>query len=344
MAELAHGAAAEPVDKAAAEAVADASASMDNASAVEAAAEGQAPDAPPAAGASSGSPGAKNGADASDVFPDERALREALDTQVGDVYMVQWLSRVESVLESAPPTALDSERARLLDVLLAAVCGEPPSGGAGAPPSEGPAQGAASVWPAILPSRPVRQSVARCVNRLYAQEPGLHPTQRDVVARLLSLAEATQRDPSPARHVAALSVSHALFAAHSDALLPQQGEAVALALRLARASSGAVLSRFHALQLLESALGSGVPPSVAPKDLYKALRNALGDKAGPVVRGAAACLETLLRTHDALRTPGEAAALVTQCVKSATAGADCRTRGALAHLVAALLTLSLIHI
>lgn len=338
MAELAHGAAAEPVDKAAAEAVADASASMDNASAVEAAAEGQAPDAPPAAGASSGGPGAKNGADASDVFPDERALREALDTQVGDVYMVQWLSRVESVLESAPPTALDSERARLLDVLLAAVCGEPPSGGAGAPPSEGPAQGAASVWPAILPSRPVRQSVARCVNRLYAQEPGLHPTQRDVVARLLSLAEATQRDPSPARHVAALSVSHALFAAHSDALLPQQGEAVALALRLARASSGAVLSRFHALQLLESALGSGVPPSVAPKDLYKALRNALGDKAGPVVRGAAACLETLLRTHDALRTPGEAVALVTLCVKSASAGADCRTRGALASLVAALLT------
>ena len=84
---------------------------------------------------------------------DERALADAVNSDVGDVYLLQWLTRVEDALDatSLPPTFAD-EAPVLVRVFLR-ICGAEP-----VPDT--------AVWAALRPARFVRHSIARALVRL----------------------------------------------------------------------------------------------------------------------------------------------------------------------------------
>lgn len=257
------------------------------------------------------------------LLPDASEWDDAVAQDRIDTFLPPWLTRVEALLHEGETRGAAS----LVDVLLY-LCG------ALRIAPEQPGAPCAS-WHAAKPGRSVRALLARCLVHLYRTD-APKPPLYDVLA---ALHESCAHDPSPERllqQLAALHTTRALVQAHASAAGLQVSLAT-VCVRLAKGSH-AVLLRFYALELLDTVLNAGLasfPPALT-KDVLKTLRAGLGDTAGPVVRASAACVRTLARVHEPLRTPAELEHWISLAAKS-MAACDAPTRASLADLGAALL-------
>lgn len=242
----------------------------------------------------------------------EGSLGEALAQERIDIFLLLWLTRAEGALAKG-----DTRESKAFVSYVLCLCG--------APDGDVP-----EVWRHVASGRGVRRIAARCIAQLYATE-AAKPPLYDVFAALQDTLQDMRGDRLAAQ-LAALEVALALVRKHASAAgMP---DLLSLCLRLAR-SHAVVVVRAHALALLAAVLPAQDVGAHA-KELYKQLRQLLADKAGPVVRGAAACLEVLRDVHDVLRARSETEAHVVLAFK-VSAAADTSTRTALAELAAALL-------
>lgn len=244
------------------------------------------------------------------LLPDEAAVDEAVQQERTDTFLLPWLTRVHDLLEEGEVRG----SAALVERLLG-VCGH-------ASPA------LPHAWTRMEAGRSARFLVARCLVLLYRTD-APKPPLFEVMGILRDMYAA---DAPQATQLAALHVSRALVLAYAQHA-GSQSSAVPLCLRLVRATGASVLVRYYAWRLIDAVLSTS--PSLAPgvlKDALKAAKSGLADKAGPVVRASAACLQVLAK--DASRADTEALlATVVKCVH----GVDRCTRSALAHLAAALL-------
>ncbi|PKI84216.1 hypothetical protein MVES_001403 [Malassezia vespertilionis] len=171
--------------------------------------------------------------------------------------------------------------------------------------------------PPLEVEAPARRGVLDAVGALHASlhEPVCHDTL--------------------ARHVSALFVISELLRAFPDETALAHDELLPLCVRLAKASASPVLARYYALLLLERVLLQSMR-ELGKKELHKVLKHALGEQAGPVVRGAARCLAALAQTSASFAARSDVEAMLAQCARLCN-DADVCTRRALAHLGAALL-------
>lgn len=236
-----------------------------------------------------------------ECLPPEQALRDAVAADQAETFLIVWLQRMDDDVDSVDPAAL-------LDVLLRIIGAE---------------RAQDDVWDAVEPGRAARHTAARCICRMYESE-----APRPLFQLVGTLLSATQsmRAEHVQRHVAVLYVATEIFRVHGDKLHSMLADTVAACQRTVE-SSATPLVRAHALALLEAALANG---AATQKDLQKTLRNALADTAGPVVRGAAACL-----AHERHDTAADAEALVAACVRVQCA--DPKTARAVARLAGTVL-------
>ncbi|WFD27768.1 hypothetical protein MNAN1_002773 [Malassezia nana] len=284
------------------------------------------PDAPPDAPGDAPAPAPTQGPapvpPRTPLLPDPSEWDDTVAQERTDPFLPSWLTRVEALLQEGEVRGLDM----LVDTLLY-LCGalRIPPGAPGAP---------ADSWRTAQPGRSVRALLARCLVLVYQTEAS-RPPLYDV---LTALHESCAREPH-ADHLlsqlAALHATRALVQAHPGAAGLSQSLA-SVCLRLAK-SHESVLLRSYALDLLEAVLHAGLAPlSSLVKDLGKTLRAMLADPAGPIVRGAAACIRTAVRTHEPWHTPAELETWLALTAK-ALHTSDAHTRACLADLGAALL-------
>lgn len=264
---------------------------------------------------------------------DAAALAEAVRSDQASMFLLQWLTHAESIL------AADRTGSAAFVEAALCLCGA-------RRPHVKTHNGAPSALDSIATGRSARQLLSRCLVHIYQDEDAEKPPLYDTITSLSdAVSKEAVRPDTLSRHVAALDVSAALLSAFPNAAAMSHGALVPICLKLARTSSAPVLARYHALCLLEVLLthhSVGTLSASGVKDLYKALRAALVDKAGPVVRAACGCLRALVAQHDALRAKGEIEGVALQCSKVMHTS-DVATRTSLAELVAALLTQTELH-
>lgn len=247
------------------------------------------------------------------LLPDEKEWEEAVRQDRTDLFLLPWLLRVDSLLLEGEVRGSGALVERCL-----CICGSQRSG----QPS------ISSAWNQLQPGRSVRCLVARCLVCLYRHSEAEKPPLFEVMGALRDVYAA---DIPTDAHLAAMHVARELIMSHPHGV-GSQFSAVPICLRIIRTSSHTVLVRYYALRLLESILAHDKLPASMLKDALKTLKQALHDKAGPVVRASAACLELVFR--DATRSDIETQ--LASIVK-VLASADRQTRTALARLAATLL-------
>ena len=233
--------------------------------------------------------------DTANCIPPEHELREAIAASQAETLVLVWLQRMDDCVDRADPAAL-------LGVLLRMIGAETRSD---------------DVWAHIEPGRATRHTAARCICRIYTRDPPQPLFQ--LVGTLLAATQSVSLE----RQVALFYVLAQLFRVHGAQLHSMLADAAAACVRTLK-SAAAPLVKAHALALLEQALAHGLPTS---KDIQKSLRGALADRAGAVVRAAAACL-----THERHKSPADAEGLIAAALRSA--GSDPKTTRAVARLVA----------
>ncbi|WFD34143.1 hypothetical protein MCUN1_000979 [Malassezia cuniculi] len=245
-----------------------------------------------------------------DGLPSDQALRDAIAAGHAESFVIVALQHIDDAALNAH-SASAADLLALLVLLLRII---------------GVDRLQDDVWNHVEPGRAARLTVGRALCRIYD-----HAAPRplfQLVGALLAAAVAVPHDNDHVqRLVAILHVLAELFVAHGNNLHSMLADAAAASLRIFK-SSAVPLVRAHALSLLHILFSLGAPTS---KDLQKALRAALADKAGPVVRAAAACL-----AYEPQKSVADAEALIAACVRAHPC--DQKTLRALARLVAVVLT------
>lgn len=230
-------------------------------------------------------------------IPPEHELRDAVAANQAETLVLVWLQRMDDGVDRADPAALLSVFLRMLGAET---------------------RGDDDVWAAIEPGRAARHTAARCIARMYTRDPPQPLFQ--LVGTLLAATQSVRLE----RQVALFHVLAHVFRVHGAQLHSMRADAAAACVRTLRSAAAPPLAKAHALALLEQALAHGLPLS---RDLQKTLRAALADRAGAVVRAAAACL-----AHERPTSRADADALVAAALRAA--GSDPKTTRAVAHLAA----------
>lgn len=187
--------------------------------------------------------------------------------------------------------------------------------------------------------RPSRHLIARCLVLLFQR--GESKTLYDVVQVLMRTAgEETKGKVIPEKEakVGSLYIAGEVFLEHGQNVMSQFVDLTGLCQRLFKNSSHPVLLRFHALLCLSKVLHCGGRSlnDQPAKELIKALRQGLADRAGAVARGSAECLLALLETSAFLSNRSDIEQIVSIAIKTLDS-ADFVTMRSVSRLIAALL-------
>lgn len=267
---------------------------------------------------------------ASDLVLNEAKLAAAVASGQGHIFLIQWLAKVEKVL-------LLIER----DAMVARIQPKIQSSLLGLVESFPADETAAETRKVPKLGRPARHLVARCLIVLFQR--GDPRSVYDIGQSLLRIA-ADENKAKPVEResrTAALYVLGELFAALGHNCTSLFADIVGTMPRILKVTSNAVIIRFHALCCLQKALRVGAKSlsDIAAKDLVKALRNGLSDKAGAVVRGCGESLVVMAEETSFLTSRSEIEGLLSVILKEVE-HVDYITKRALAKLAATLLASS----
>ncbi|RKP37671.1 hypothetical protein BJ085DRAFT_29939 [Dimargaris cristalligena] len=151
-------------------------------------------------------------------------------------------------------------------------------------------------YPALKPSKPLREIVARCFVHLYLH--GETRTLLDTLQRLRSLILAKQGSGEVREtKMAALYVIGQLFAALGDRILSQFTDVVLLCVKVAKTNGDALPLRLIAVDAMAASLqGAGrIASDATIKDLAKCLRSIMTEKPTSIVLVASRALLALVQ-------------------------------------------------
>ncbi|EGG10808.1 uncharacterized protein MELLADRAFT_76824 [Melampsora larici-populina 98AG31] len=235
----------------------------------------------------------------------------------GEVWLLQWLHKLQNDLDAsdedalrASQTQIESDLVRLLTFI--------------APTSR----------PAPPPGRPIRNIIARILVKLFDRAE--QRTLFDVVGNLLRVA-----GTEPSKVTLENRSYREIMKVHGSQVMSQFAESVLTSLKVIKASSSPPILRYQALHCLNSALIIGSKTLTSSdnlaKDVLKTLRATLADKTYSIIRGTVECLLTLSdRSSDLLSSMSDIESYLTICVKGLDT-VDFVTRRSLSRLIANLL-------
>lgn len=287
-----------------------------------------------------------------DLVLDEAKLKAATSSEQGDIFLIQWLTRLETAIRGIDD--VEMLKASQKDVLKTlyklihpqsqsdqAVDSTRPSTPSGSSSSPVPSSNVASSMP--KPGRPARHLIARCLVLLLqrTQTGSLY----DVGQTLLGIAN---DDPKSTRPVsdresktAALFVLGELFAAMGNDVMSVFVDIVQSTQRILKSYQMPVIVRSHATMCLQKALAVG-GKSLSDqllKELIKNLKMGLADKAGSVIRGCADCLVALCEETDFLSNRPDIDSILAAVFRE-IGNVDYVTKRSLSRLCASILSLT----
>ncbi|KDN46480.1 hypothetical protein K437DRAFT_268128 [Tilletiaria anomala UBC 951] len=314
-----------------------------------------------ASGAPNGTDGVKKDAWLDFMRLDQSKLASAVASEQGEVFVLQWLSKLEKTLKSADRDLIDERQAELEKSLLALTlptCVQPQRVVPKSPNPQGPGGSSATAFevPSLTaphPGRPSRYLLSRCFILVFGSG-----ESRSLFDILQTLLRASSDDPAKLTtgaaigtvykgafakegRVAAFYVTGEIFGALGQHVMSLFNDLVTTALQVAKSTFNPVILRYHALLCLKKVLrrGSASLSDQVGKEMLRSLRQGLADKAGAVVRGYAECIMTLNEqtTHLASRNEVEA---VLACALKALETADFPTKRVVSELCAMTLALT----
>lgn len=240
-----------------------------------------------------------------DLELDEAKLSSATASEQGEVYLLQWLSKAERALATLDDETIGSIQSKFEATLVrliihssttttssSAVTGSASASSSSASSANaGGTNGASSgtggavgtAYPRI--GRPARHIIARCLVRLFE-----HGDSRSLYDVLQSLMRAASADEAKVEiRAASLYVAGQVFGSSGHLVMSVFVDLAALCQRTFKQGSNVPLVRYHALLCLSKVIqksGKALQDAAA-KDLVKALKQGLGDRAGAVARGSA---------------------------------------------------------
>lgn len=273
-----------------------------------------------------------------DLLLDEAKLAAAVGNEQGEVFALQWLSKVEIALNQIEDGEILEIQSGLEKSLLKLIC--PLDLNAPIDPSPAAIQkanSASSTTPKV--GRPSRHLIARCFVTLFSR--GESRSLYDVMQALIQIAGEETKGrvlPEKEARAAALYVAGELFQSAGHNVMSQFVALLTLCQRLFKNSALPVLTRCHALLCLSKVLKSGAKSlgDQSAKDLIKPLRQGLSDRAGAVARGCADCLLVILEDTDYLSSRTEIESILSICFKTLDT-ADFVTMKAVSRLSSSLL-------
>ncbi|UZJ56964.1 hypothetical protein CBS101457_006284 [Exobasidium rhododendri] len=270
---------------------------------------------------------------------DEARLASAVASEQGEVYILQWLSKVESSIKATEQAELLQFQSRLEASLLKLVypvhvSEEITSSTTSQPQSSSPiSHGIPHL------GRPSRHLIARCLVLLFQK--GESKSLFDVIQFLMRTAgEETKGKIIPQKEAKAgsLYIAGEIFLEHGHNVMSQFVDLTFLCQRIFKNSSHSVLVRFHALLCLSKVIVSGGRSlnDQPAKEIIKSLKQGLADGAGAVARGCADCLFALLNQTNFLSNRAEIEQIVIIGIKNLDT-ADFVTMRSISRLLASLL-------
>lgn len=265
-------------------------------------------------------------------------LAAAVASEQGEVYVLQWLSKVEESLKVMEDVKVLQIQKTLESSLLKLVNPIKPEDASATTPQQQQSSSPQHYGVPVL-GRPSRHIIARCLTLLFQK--GESKTLFDVMQFLMRTAgEETKAKVLPEKEAKAgsLYIAGEVFLHHGHNVMSQFADLTVLCQRISKAYSQPVLVRYHALLCLSKALLSGGRSlnDQPAKEITKSLRQALSDRAGAVVRGSAECLLAMLERTYYLSSRSEIELIVSLASK-ALETADFVTMRSLSRLIAALL-------
>ncbi|KAI8819328.1 armadillo-type protein [Fimicolochytrium jonesii] len=210
---------------------------------------------------------------------DERKLSAADSNEKKEVFLIQWLSFVERDLNKVDAATVKPAQAELEKTLLKRLTSTAPK-----------------------PTRPIRQSVARCLALLYAKGDGR--TLFDTLAAIQAIV-ASKKPEDPSFRLAAITSLGILSEAHGGKLLSLFPETVSLLSRcLKNAKESELALRYESYVALGRSLkgaGRGANEQMS-KDMIKIAKTGIADKL-PLIRTAAVEIFQAVYEHTSYPVP-----------------------------------------
>ncbi|CAO1639306.1 unnamed protein product [Sympodiomycopsis kandeliae] len=272
-----------------------------------------------------------------DLTLDETKLQSAIAADQGDVYLLQWLAKLQKTIEHTDLADLQSRQSYLQQTLLRIV--SPPAvsndASSGTPsPSPSKPSSNSSATPLPRPGRLTRQLVSQCLVTLFqrAESRSLF----DVAQQCLNTA--AEKANEKEYRVAALFLLGQLFSSLGNNIMSLFLEIATGTQKIIKQQSLPVIVRYHALLCLQRALTIGAKSlnDQPAKEIIKSLKSALADKAGAVARAAADCVIVILDSQPQFIARADIDAILAIIFK-AVESADYNTKRALSRLAASLL-------
>lgn len=260
-------------------------------------------------------------------------------TDQGEVYVLQWLSKVEEALKSMQENRVLQVQKQLETSLLKLVNPiKPDENIAGGTQQKGSGSTPQSAGVPLL-GRPSRHLIARCLVLLF--EKGESKTLYDVMLFLMKTAGEEGKGriiPEKEAKAGSLYIAGEVFFQHGHNVMSQFTDLTLLCQRIFKNTSQPIIVRYHALFCLSKVLYSGGRSlnDVPAKEILKSVRQALADRAGAVARGSAECLLAMLEMTNYLSNRSEIEQIVSISIKALDT-ADFITMRSISRLVAALL-------
>ena len=273
-----------------------------------------------------------------DLVLDEPRLADATSSDQGEVFVLQWLSKAEIAIASVDIDSLKPLQSQLERSLLKLVGATPAPAASTSEPAPASATTANTLQGVPKPGRATRQILARCLIQLFRRIESR--SLFEILSNLVRIAGEETKGKVADRHVrvAALYITGEVFGLLGQQVMSLFVDITLMCQRVFKTTAHPVLLRYHALAALNKALLSG-GKSLADqpgKDLLKALRQGLADKAGALVRGCSDCILTLSQKTTLLASRNDIESALTAAFK-AIETADFVTKRALSRMAAGLL-------
>lgn len=264
---------------------------------------------------------------------DESRLQSATTSDQGEIFVIEWLSKAEQALTKADVDTIRSYQNSFESAILKLAC---PSVSFGKTDDMAIVITSNAAIP--RPGRPTRRLLARCILVLFRRIDSR--SLFDILQNLIRVAAEDAKGKTPEREVrvAALYILGEVFGSLGQQIMSLFNEIINLTQRVFKQTSHPVILRYHALITLQKTLnvaGKSLGDQVG-KDLIKALRQGLSDRAGAVVRGSADCILAIVLHAQLITTRTEVETLVSPALK-AIESADFVTKRALSRMLAGLL-------
>lgn len=264
---------------------------------------------------------------------DEPRLQAATSSDQGEVFVLEWLSKAEQALAKADIETIKASQSAFEAAVLKLACPTVTFG-----KNEDGSITLAANTAIPRPGRPTRRLLARCVLLLFRRIDSR--SLFDLLQNLVRVAGEDAKGKTAEREVrvAALYTFGEVFGSLGQQIMSLFNDIINVTQKVLKQASHPVILRYHALLALQKTLnvaGKSLGDQVG-KDLIKALRQGLSDRAGAVVRGCADCILAIVQHAQLITTRNEVENLVSPALK-AIESADFVTKRALSRMIAGLL-------